>query len=94
MILKNGKYGKFYGCSEYPECSYTANKEVVDRLKDELEKKKAERLSREDEREMESANEGEDSKEFQEYEEKEITPDSELEDYDEDGVYIDPSERE
>lgn len=23
LVLKNGKYGKFYGCSRYPECKYT-----------------------------------------------------------------------
>ena len=24
MILRNGKYGQFYGCSNYPRCKYTA----------------------------------------------------------------------
>lgn len=23
LVLKNGKYGEFYGCSNYPECRYT-----------------------------------------------------------------------
>ena len=22
LLLKNGKYGKFYGCSKYPKCKY------------------------------------------------------------------------
>ena len=25
IILKNGKYGNFYGCSNYPKCRYTSN---------------------------------------------------------------------
>lgn len=25
LILKNGKYGSFYGCSNYPNCKYTKN---------------------------------------------------------------------
>lgn len=25
LTLKNGKYGKFYGCSNYPKCKYTKN---------------------------------------------------------------------
>jgi hypothetical protein len=25
LILRNGKYGKFYGCSNYPKCRYTKN---------------------------------------------------------------------
>lgn len=25
LILKNGKYGNFYGCSNYPNCKYTKN---------------------------------------------------------------------
>lgn len=24
LILRNGKYGKFYGCSGYPKCRFTA----------------------------------------------------------------------
>ena len=24
LVLRNGKYGKFYGCSNYPKCRYTA----------------------------------------------------------------------
>ena len=24
LVLRNGKYGKFYGCSNYPKCTYTA----------------------------------------------------------------------
>lgn len=23
LVLRNGKYGQFYGCSNYPKCSYT-----------------------------------------------------------------------
>lgn len=23
LVLRNGKYGPFYGCSNYPECRYT-----------------------------------------------------------------------
>lgn len=23
MLLRRGKYGQFYGCSNYPECKYT-----------------------------------------------------------------------
>ena len=26
LVLKDGKYGKFYGCSNFPECRYTRNK--------------------------------------------------------------------
>ncbi len=26
LTLKSGKYGEFYGCSNFPECSYTKNK--------------------------------------------------------------------
>ncbi len=25
LVLRDGKYGKFYGCSNYPNCSYTLN---------------------------------------------------------------------
>ena len=25
LVLRNGKYGKFYGCSNYPKCNYTRN---------------------------------------------------------------------
>ena len=25
LILKNGKYGKFYGCNKYPKCDGTTN---------------------------------------------------------------------
>ena len=25
LVLRNGKYGKFYGCSNYPTCRYTYN---------------------------------------------------------------------
>ena len=25
LILRTGKYGKFYGCSNYPKCRYTKN---------------------------------------------------------------------
>ena len=25
LVLRNGKYGKFYGCSNYPKCNYTLN---------------------------------------------------------------------
>lgn len=25
LILKNGKYGRFYGCSNYPKCRFTRN---------------------------------------------------------------------
>lgn len=25
LILRNGKYGRFYGCSNYPKCTYTNN---------------------------------------------------------------------
>ena len=25
LIVKNGKYGEFYGCSNFPECKYTLN---------------------------------------------------------------------
>lgn len=24
LVLRKGKYGKFYGCSNYPKCRYTA----------------------------------------------------------------------
>ena len=24
LVLRNGRYGKFYGCSNYPRCRYTA----------------------------------------------------------------------
>ena len=27
LILKNGKYGEFYGCSNYPNCKFTKKKE-------------------------------------------------------------------
>ena len=23
LVLRNGKYGQFYGCSNYPKCKYT-----------------------------------------------------------------------
>ena len=23
LVLKNGKYGQFYGCSNYPKCNFT-----------------------------------------------------------------------
>lgn len=26
MVLRNGKYGEFYGCSNYPKCNHTATK--------------------------------------------------------------------
>lgn len=26
LVLRNGKYGSFYGCSNYPSCNYTLNK--------------------------------------------------------------------
>ena len=26
LVLREGKYGKFYGCSNYPKCNYTLNK--------------------------------------------------------------------
>jgi ssDNA-binding Zn-finger/Zn-ribbon topoisomerase 1 len=25
LALKTGRYGKFYGCSNYPDCRYTVN---------------------------------------------------------------------
>ena len=25
LVLRNGKNGKFYGCSNFPKCRYTAN---------------------------------------------------------------------
>ena len=25
MIVREGKHGKFYGCSGYPDCTYTEN---------------------------------------------------------------------
>lgn len=28
LVLRDGKYGKFYGCSRYPNCSYTLNYRV------------------------------------------------------------------
>lgn len=28
LILRNGKYGNFYGCSNYPKCAYTHNVEI------------------------------------------------------------------
>ncbi|MCQ2278387.1 MAG: topoisomerase DNA-binding C4 zinc finger domain-containing protein [Bacteroidales bacterium] len=24
--MRNGRFGPFYGCSNYPRCTYTANK--------------------------------------------------------------------
>lgn len=27
VVVKNGKYGEFYGCSNYPACKFTATKE-------------------------------------------------------------------
>lgn len=27
LVLRNGKYGEFYGCSNYPKCNYTLSKE-------------------------------------------------------------------
>ena len=26
LVLRNGKYGQFYGCSNYPRCNYILNK--------------------------------------------------------------------
>ena len=25
LVIRNGRYGKFYGCSNYPRCRYTLN---------------------------------------------------------------------
>lgn len=25
MVIRDGKYGEFYGCSEYPDCTFTKN---------------------------------------------------------------------
>ena len=25
LVKRNGKYGEFYGCSNYPDCTYTQN---------------------------------------------------------------------
>ncbi|WP_443089649.1 topoisomerase DNA-binding C4 zinc finger domain-containing protein [Zunongwangia sp. HGR-M22] len=25
LLLKEGRYGNFYGCSNYPKCTYTKN---------------------------------------------------------------------
>ena len=25
LVLREGKYGSFYGCSNYPKCNYTLN---------------------------------------------------------------------
>lgn len=27
LILRNGRYGQFYGCSNYPQCNYVLCKE-------------------------------------------------------------------
>lgn len=29
LVLKNGKYGEFYGCSSYPECRYLQKKDAT-----------------------------------------------------------------
>lgn len=33
LIEKKGKYGKFYGCNNYPDCKYAINKPEYDKLK-------------------------------------------------------------
>ena len=30
FVLRNGKYGKFYGCSEFPRCNATRSVESVE----------------------------------------------------------------
>lgn len=31
LKLKNGRYGEFYGCSNYPECHYTISKDILEK---------------------------------------------------------------
>lgn len=26
LVLRNGRYGQFYGCSNYPKCNYILNR--------------------------------------------------------------------
>lgn len=35
MVLREGKYGDFYGCSRYPNCNYTLNKRQFELAKQE-----------------------------------------------------------
>jgi ssDNA-binding Zn-finger/Zn-ribbon topoisomerase 1 len=34
IIIKNGKHGKFYGCSYYPICAFTINAYDLNQLLD------------------------------------------------------------
>ena len=31
LIERKGKFGKFYGCSNYPKCKYTTNKNLIEK---------------------------------------------------------------
>lgn len=31
LVLRNGKYGEFYGCKNFPKCRYTCSADYEDR---------------------------------------------------------------